>query len=423
MVAPGETLTMSVEELRRVYLVRQAINRVMTQKKTAALLGLSYRQMKRVVKRVREEGERGVVHRLRGKRGNRKIMEGMKAKIMALYRTHYGDFGPTLASEKLASLHGIEISDETLRGWLLTEGKWCWQRKKRKHRQWRKRKEQYGEMVQVDGSHHDWLEGRGPGLVLMGYVDDATGRVWARFYDYEGTLPALDSFFRYVRLYGVPQSIYLDKHTTYKSPKKQSIEEQLRGEEPLSQFERAMQELGVKVIHAHSPQAKGRIERLFGTFQDRVVKEMRLAGIGSKEGANRFLEEYLEGYNRRFSVPAVKEGDLHRKAPRRGVLEKILCMKHKRKVRNDGVIQHHNSSYQLDASLSRRVRRVIVEERVDGSLHVRHNGSYLKYREIPPSLLPKPKEKKEKKIQRRPKLPKDHPWRKFRIKPYAETHV
>jgi hypothetical protein len=257
----------------------------------------------------------------------------------------------------------------------------------------------------------------------MGYVDDATGEVWARFYEYEGTMPALDSFMRYVRRYGVPQSIYLDKHTTYRSPKTQSIEEQLRGEEPMSQFERAMKELGVVVIHTHSPQAKGRIERVFGTFQDRVVKEMRLAGIESKEGANAFLERYLGKYNKRFSVAPVKEGNLHRKAPRKGELEKILCMKEERSVRNDGVIQHQNRLYRLDERLSRRVKRVIVEDRVDGSVRIRHNGTYLEYREIPAGLLVKPKAKKEKKIQRRPKPSKDHPWRKFRIKPCVRTHV
>jgi hypothetical protein len=157
--------------------------------------------------------------------------------------------------------------------------------------------------------------------------------------------------------------------------------------------------------------------------QDRVVKEMRLAGITGKEEANAFLGRYLGGYNRRFSVAPVKGGDLHRKAPGKGELERILCMKQERSVRNDGVIQHHNSYYQLDASLSRRVRRVIVEERVDGSIHVRHNGSYLKYREISPELMVKPKEPREKKIQRRPKPSKDHPWRKFRIKPCVRTHV
>ena len=423
MVAPGETITMSGEELRRIYIVKQVISRVITQKKAAELIGVSYRQTKRIVRRVREEGERGIIHRLRGRRGNRRISEEVKARVMALHRKKYGDFGPTLASEKLSELHGIEVSDETLRVWLRGEGKFKWQRKRKKHREWRQPKEHYGEMVQIDGSHHDWLEGRGPQLVLMAYVDDATGRAYARFYDYEGTMPGMDSFLRYVKRYGVPQSIYLDRHTTYKSTKKATIEEQLRGEESMSQFERAMKELGVKVIHAYSAQAKGRIERKFGVFQDRLIKEMRLAGVENKGEANEFLEWYLPECDERFGRVPAKEGDLHREPPSDEELLGILCIKEGRRVRNDGVVQYKSRFYQLEG-VSRRVKGVIVEERIDGSVKIRKNGSYLKYHQIPPELILKAKtRRKERKIQRRPKPSKDHPWRKFRIKPCAETYA
>ena len=277
-------------------------------------------------------------------------------------------------------------------------------------------------MIQVDGSHHDWLEGRGPQLVLMAYVDDATGGVYGRFYEYEGTLPGLDSFLRYVKRYGIPQSLYLDRHTTYKSTKKQSMEEQLRGEEAKTQFERAVEEVGVKVIHAYSPQAKGRVERQFRTFQDRVIKEMRLAGVKSKEEANEFLTWYLPEYNERFRRPAAKEGDLHRAAPCEEELLGTLCIKEPRRVRNDGVVQYHNGYYQLEG-VPRRVKGVVVEERIDGSIHIRKNGSYVKYRKIPPELIARPQRRKERKTQRRPKPSKDHAWRKFRIKPCVETHV
>jgi len=265
-MARKETITMSIEELRRINIVRQAISKCITQKKAAELIGISYRQTKRIVERVRKEGEQGIIHRLRGRRSNRKIPEEVRAKIMELYHGQYPDFGPTLASEKLSERDGIEVDHETLRRWLRSEREWEWQRRRKKHKEWRQRKDYFGEMLQIDGSHHDWLEGRGPELVLMGYIDDATGIVYGRFYPYEGTMPAMDSFLRYIKKYGIPQSVYLDKHTTYKSPKKQSIEEQLRGEESMSQFERAMKELGVIMIYAGSPQAKGRIERLFGTF-------------------------------------------------------------------------------------------------------------------------------------------------------------
>lgn len=421
MGAPGETITMSIEELRRVYIVKQVISRVIKQKKAAELIGLSYRQTKRLVRRVRKEGERGIIHRLRGRRGNRRIAEEVKARVMVLHHEKYWDFGPTFASEKLSELHGIEVSDETLRLWLLAEGKFEWQRKRKKHREWRERREHFGEMAQVDGSHHKWLESRGSEFVLMAYVDDATSKAYGRFYDYEGTLPGMDSFMRYVKEYGIPQSIYVDRHTTYKSPKKQTIEEQLKGEEPKSQFERAVEELGVEVINAYSPQAKGRVERNFRTFQDRLIKEMRLVGVKSKEEANEFLEEYLPKYNERFSRPPAKEGDLHRQSPSDEELLGTLCIKEKRKVRNDGVVQYKNGFYQLEG-VSRRVKGVIVEERIDGSVQMRNNGTYFKYRKISPELMVRPKGRKEKKIQRRPKPSKDHPWRKFRIKPCTDTY-
>ena len=194
----------------------------------------------------------------------------MRDRVIRLYRAQYQDFGPTLASEKLLEREGVGISDETLRTWLIETGDWKKSRKGRQHRQWRERKHHDGEMVQIDGSHHGWFEDRGPGCVLMGYIDDATGKVFARFYDYEGSLPAMDSFKGYSKKYGLPMKVYLDKHTTYKSTAKQTIQDELDQVEPLSQFERALKELGVEVLHAHSPQAKGRIERLFRTLQDRA---------------------------------------------------------------------------------------------------------------------------------------------------------
>jgi hypothetical protein len=222
------------------------------------MAGVSERQLRRLVRAVRDEGERGIVHKARGRPSKRKTSGAVKGKVLRLYRRKYAGFGPTLASEKLGELDGIGVSDETLRKWLMEAGLWEKRRRRAKHRSWRQRRECFGEMVQMDGSHHDWLEGRGPELVLMGYIDDATNNVFARFHDYEGTRPAMESFKRYVRKYGLPQSVYLDKHTTYKSPRKLTPEEELQGvEEPMSQFERALYELGVEVIHAHSPQAKG----------------------------------------------------------------------------------------------------------------------------------------------------------------------
>ena len=216
-------------------------------------------------------------------------------------------------------------------------------------------------MVQMDGSHHDWFEGRGPKCVLMGYIDDATGSVYGRFYDYEGTMPAMDSFKRYIKRYGIPQSVYLDKHTTYKSTAKQSIEDELEDIKPMSQFERSLSELEVTVIHANSPQAKGRIERQFRTLQDRLVKEMRLAGVKSVDQANEFLIIYLPKHNIKFKVKAVSEVDLHRPALFTRELNKIFCIREERTLQNDFTIAYNGKLYQIKDAV--KTRKVTVEER------------------------------------------------------------
>ncbi len=412
----GEIIKMSMEELRRLKLVSEAINGSISQREIAELLELSYRQTKRLVARVREEGDGGIIHRLRGKQGNRRIDEKVKARVLRLCREKYRDFGPTLASEKLREKEKIPLDHDTLRLWLRQEKgeQWAWQRRARPHRKRRERKQYFGEMVQMDGSHHDWLEGRGAELVLMGYIDDASGTVFGRFYDYEGTIPALDSFWRYCKRYGLPQAIYLDRHTTYKSPSSPTLEQQLRGEEPLTQFGRAMKELGVKLIPARSPQAKGRIERSFETHQDRLVKNMRLAGIKTKAEANQFLDSYLPEHNAKFSVIPAKKANLHRKRPPEHELRRILCIKNTCSLSNDAVIRLDNRFYQLRRLPNKRISKVVVEERLDGSMQIRNNGTLLKWREIPPPaskkrLAPRPKPARQPWNVRTPA--KDHPWK------------
>ncbi len=212
----GEDMIMARQgELRRLHVIQKVLEGIIKQVEAAQILLLSGRQIRRIVKRVRSEGTRGIIHRSRGKLSKRKISEKIKEKVLNLYRAQYKDFGPTLATEKLLERNRIRISDETLRNWLIEEGDWKKRRRGRKHRQWRERKHHAGEMVQMDGSHHDWFEGRGPWCVLMCYIDDATGKVFGRFYGYEGTIPAMDSFRRYIQKYGLPMSVYLDKHTTY----------------------------------------------------------------------------------------------------------------------------------------------------------------------------------------------------------------
>jgi transposase len=394
--------------LKRLKVIQEAIEGQITQKAASAMIGLSERQARRLIRAVRQEGERGVVHRSRGRPSNRRIPGKIKNKALQQYRKKYRDFGPTLATEKLMELDGIKVSAETLRQWLLEVGLWQKRRKRSLHRRWRPRKDCFGQMVQMDGSHHDWLEGRGPELVLMGYIDDATNRVFGRFYDYEGTLPAMDSFKRYVRRYGLPQSVYLDKHSTYKSTKKLTIEEELAGLAPMSQFERALDELGVEVIHAHSPQAKGRIERLFGVLQDRLIKEMRLRGITTKEEANKYLKEYLPKYNRKFKVCPANKTDVHVRLPRYFNLDTYLCVKTQRTVRNDQTIAHNGNLYQIEEAVVSK--KVTVEERLDGSLHITSAGAALKYREI----TERPKKKNRGKRPKTPYIPpRDHPWRQW----------
>jgi len=408
----GEDMIMARQgELKRLHVIQKVLEKVVKQVEAAEILSLSARQIRRIVKRIRIEGERGILHKSRGRPSNRQIPRKIRDKVIQLYRRQYKDFGPTLATEKLLERNGIVISDETLRKWLMETGDWKKVRRGRRHRQWRERKHHCGEMVQMDGSHHDWFEGRGPRSVLMGYIDDATGRVFGRFYDYEGTIPAMESFRGYIQKYGLPMSVYLDKHTTYKSTGKPTIQDELKNTQPLSEFERALKGLGVEVIHANSPQAKGRIERLFGTLQDRLVKEMRLRGIRTIEEANGFLEDYLPWYNRRYGVCPKEKGDLHRPVDRGVKLEEILCIQTERTLRNDFTVAHNKKLYQIEEKV--RGTRVIVQERLDGSLVMIYRGQRLSFREITTRPL---KEQKEQpvviRIRKPPVPPLDHPWRR-----------
>ena len=411
MVAGKDIIMIRQGELRRLHVIQKVLEGVIKQVEAAEILSLSSRHIRRVIKRVKEEGDRGIIHKSRGRPSNRKIPDRVKKAVIQCYQSKYKDFGPTLASEKLLEREGIRISDETLRTWLIETGDWKKSRKKGKHRQWRERKAHCGEMVQIDGSHHRWFEGRGPGCVLMGYIDDAAGKTFARFYDYEGTIPAMDSFKRYSKKYGLPMSVYLDKHSTYKSTAKPTIEDELNDVEPLSQFERALKELGVEVSHAHSPQAKGRIERLFRTFQDRVVKEMRLRGIRAIEEGNQFLEGYLPLYNRRFSVCPKEKEDFHRPVPKGVDLDAILCVKTERALRNDFTVAHNKKLYQIEDTI--KASKVVVHDRIDGSMVIIYKGRSLKFKQI----NARPVRENRDPVAARKKKPyipsADHPWRRF----------
>jgi transposase len=415
MVKEGQVI-LKEKEFRRIRVLDRVELGEIRVKEASEILGISRRQVSRLLRRYRREGWRGVVHRARGRPSHRRLKD--REEILRLYKEKYGDFGPTLASEKLLEIDGIRVSRETLRKWLLDEdGEYEWRRRRRPHRKWRERKGCFGEMVQIDGSEHDWLEGRGPKMVLMGYVDDATGMVYGRFYEYEGVIPAMDSMYRYIERYGIPETIYLDRHSTYKVNRAATIREELSGERALSQFERAMKELGVGVIHATSAPAKGRVENRFKTLQDRLIKELRLKGVSTIEGANKLLEWYLDVFNARFAKPAKKDVDLHRKCPEKSVLDGILCIKEERVLRKDSTVRYKNRIYLVTEPISCRVSRVMVEERLDGSIWIKHKDRYLKYREISIGDISK-REEKRGSIRRKKRVyrpGKNHPWKRYNI--------
>lgn len=397
------------EELKRLHIIRKIMEKEIIQAEAGEILELSERQIRRLVKKVRVEGDQGIIHKLRGNPSNRIISNKIKNKTLNLFQKKYHDFGPTLASEKLFEIDKIKVNDETLRLWLIENNITYKNRKKRPHRQWRERKQYSGEMIQVDGSHHDWFEGRGTKCVLMAYIDDATSNVFARFYEYEGTIPVMDSFKRYIKKYGIPHSLYLDKHTTYKSNGKLTIEDELAGKKLESQFERASRELEVKIIHANSPQAKGRIERLFKTMQDRLIKEMRLKNIKSIEEGNKFLESYLPIYNKKFSAEAAKLNDLHRAVSEKSDLDKMLCIKTDRVVRNDYTVSHNKKMYQIKENI--KAKKVIVEEKINGQILIKYNDNSLKYKEINKITQKQNNEINLKPINRTYIPSINHPWK------------
>jgi len=413
-MAGKDIIIMSQRELKRLHIVHKVLDKRLKQKDAGSILGLCDRQVRRIISDVKQHGDQAIIHDSRGKPSNRALPKVIKKQAIRLYREKYHDFGPTLANEKLFEIDKIKIADQTFRNWLMEDGAWIIKRKQRKHRQWRQRKHSFGEMVQLDGSHHDWMEGRAPHCVLMGYIDDATGRIYARFYDYEGTIPAMDSFKRYITRYGIPCSIYLDRHSTYKSTAKLTLEDELNNAKALSQFERALHELGVDVIHANSPQAKGRIERSFKTHQDRLVKELRLVNINTIKDANTLLGSYVGRHNAKFAVKALKPTNLHRPIPKGINLDRVFSIKDKAVLRNDFTVQYNNKLYQILEPTA--AKEVTLEERLNGKLCIYYKDTQLKYKLI---------DKKPQKPQQPPKSrhtfggkrfvpPKDHPYRLFR---------
>ncbi len=382
------------------------------------VLGLCYRQTKRVWRRYQDDGDAGLVHRLRGQPGKRRKPPQLRAKILARYEERYRDFGPTLAAEYLAK-EKLLVDHETLRRWLLTENKRTVRRRRQRHRQWRERKPCFGAMVQLDGSHHDWFEGRRARCVLMVMVDDATNRVWAQFCEEETTLASYNVLEGWIKKHGLPQSLYVDQDSIYRCEGLGSIAQQMAGQEPQTQFGRAMKQLGVELILANSPQAKGRVERMNGVLQDRLVKALRLEEINDLEKANAYLRRtYLPEHNRKFCVQPASPADVHRAAPR--ALNEHLSWEFERVVQRDWTVACEGKWHQLDKqheAMSLAGKKVIVRRLRNGTVQLERSGVKLRGRELAARPVRvkarRPVVSLELKQAHKPAL--DHPWRTQQI--------
>ena len=402
---------MSGKERKRMVVLGEVKGGKLSVPAAGRLLGVCYRQAKRIWGRFKKKGDAGLVHRNRGKPGPRRKSAKLRTQVLARYRERYPDFGPTLAAEKLQA-QGLAVDHETLRRWLVAEGLWQSGRKRQQHRSWRERRECFGQMVQLDGSHHDWFEGRRDKAVLMVMVDDATNRTGARFAEEETTRASYDVFEGWVRKHGMPGSLYVDRDSIYRCERIATVAEQIAGQEPRTQFGRAMEQLGVEVILAHSPQAKGRVERRNGLLQDRLVKELRLEGISDLVAANQFLEQkFLPALNQRFNVAARSSVNAHRQGSWN--LGEVLSWEEERMVGKDWTVAWDNRWFQIEAKherLSLAGRKITVRQLRCGTVQLLYNGGKLRWKELParPRSLVAPRRGR----RMEPAKPSQaHPWR------------
>lgn len=369
---------MSHKESQRLAVLSRVLDEGLGQAQAARQLGLSVRQVKRLCRRLREQGARGLVSRRRGRPSNARIDDAKREHYVALVRAHYADFGPLLAHEYLRREHGFGYSVETLRGWMMLAG--LWQAKRRKAKRVhspRARRARLGELVQIDGSHHDWFEGRSAKCCLIAFIDDATGRVLgARFFEQETTQGYLAMLHTLVQRHGAPLALYSDRHGIFTKPDPEDTKP--------TQFERALLQLDIEPICAHSPQAKGRVERLFQTLQDRLCKAMRLQGIDTIEQANGRLDEYLRAHNQRFAVSAQRPEDLHRPWTDTAMaLADICSLHHQRQLSAQGACKFEGRILQLvpDQAHAPKARAMVnIAQHGDGSLHLSYRGLKLTYR-------------------------------------------
>lgn len=426
-------ISMSQKELNKYEVVKRSIEKDITVQKASDLLRLTERQIYNLRSAVKSGGAASLIHGNRGKPSNRRIPEAERRQIVKLLLERYVDFKPTHASEKLKEVHGLDRDPKTVRQIMINEEIWTPKKQKSpEYRCSRLRKEHYGEMEQFDGSYEHWFEDRLPGeYCLLASIDDATGKITElKFAQDEGTLPVFDFWQDYYLARGKPRSIYLDKLRTYFNNHPSALGE----EEMLTQFQRAMRELGVETIVAHSPQAKGRIEKLFKTLQDRLIKEMRLRNISDIPTANRFLgEEFIPWFNARYGLEPERKANLHRKLSQyeKKLLPAVLSRQSERTVQNDFTFRFNNQWFQLGKEQPATIRpkdRVLLEERIDGSLQIRLRGKYLNYQTLAAKLQKQTKQPwiiaaSQKPERKYLKPPADHPWRRFIINPKPEISI
>lgn len=412
---------MSARELTRVEVLSRVKAGTLSLRSAATLLTVSYRQAKRLAGRYRAEGAKGLKHRSAGSPSNHARPTAERECALALVREKYSGpvdvrFGPTLAAEHLAGEDGVTVHHDTLRRWMLAAGLWSRARTRAPHRQRRERKAHFGELVQLDGSFHMWYEARAPRGCLMNLVDDATGRTLARLGDEETIWAAVDVLRRWIEAYGVPLALYTDWKNVY--VRVPNAEEQATGAVPLTQFGRMCASLGIQIIAASSPQAKGRVERNHGTHQDRLVKKLRRLGIADAAAANGFLEHtYLPEHNRRFAVAPASAEDFHRRVPSRTMLDRVFQIEEQRVLSNDWVVRYDTRYLQVARQSGHVPARstIQVREARDGAIELRYRGRLMQWTEIAAPVQPAPPAVRPRlsSAPHRPARPSaDHPWRR-----------
>ena len=379
-----ERIAMSQQERDRLEWLKRAKDKVISQRKAAERMGVSDRWVRKLLKRMTRQGDAAVLHGLRGRASNRKIAVKLQTRaVEILKQPDWHDFGPTFASEQLAKRHGIAVSDETLRQWMIAAG--LWKSRARKTDEvhcWRPRRSAFGELVQWDTSEHDWLEGRGPVRYLVRLIDDATSWSWGRFVERDATPFNMAVLWEYLEKNGRMVDVYTDRDSMFQvAPRAGESEAERVAVDRLTQIGRGLRELGIGWIAAYSPQAKGRIERSFRTAQDRLVKDLRLAKVSTLEAANTFLEtEYWPEWNERFARPIADFPNQHRALTPALELAAILCHVEPRVIGNDYTFSFAGRRYQIareHAQAGMRHQRVRVELRLNGELKARYQQRYL----------------------------------------------